>query len=41
MSESQKDRFIALLEAENKRLNTKISELENKKPGKSKRQGRQ
>ena len=41
MSETQKDRFIALLEAENKRLNARISELENIKPGKSKRQGRQ
>jgi transcriptional regulator with XRE-family HTH domain len=41
MSETQKDRFIAFLEAENKRLNAKISELEGKKSGKAKRQGRQ
>lgn len=39
--ESQKDRFIALLEAENKRLNARILELEDKKSGKTKRQGRQ
>jgi transcriptional regulator with XRE-family HTH domain len=41
MSETQKDRYIALLEVENKRLNARIAELEDKKSGKTKRQGRQ